>query len=178
MTTPRLDARPAARYGPLDRYHPAPAGGMCLSVFVVARRGQRALVGRPAKEDPAWTAWWMPSWAHLDEDERSETLLPGTYLREGEAPEAGARRVLRDMLRAKGGALDPRPFVFSATTPSDWYPGHAHWDLAFVFEAKGIALPARPPTWWRELVWRAPGDVRARDFGWNADLARRVGIAR
>lgn len=175
MTTPRRDARPAARYGPADRYAPAPAAGMCLSVFVHARRGARSLVGRAAP-DPAWD-WWMPSWRHLGPEDRARTLIPGTYLREGEAPDAGARRVLHDMLRAKGGALSERPRVFSAHTPSDWYPGHRHWDVAFVYDARGVEL-GRPPSWWQELAWVAPRAVKVAEFGWNADLAKALGISR
>jgi ADP-ribose pyrophosphatase YjhB (NUDIX family) len=120
----------------------------------------------------------MPSWRHLGPEERPDALLPGTYLREGEAPDAGALRVLRDMLRARSGALSERPRVFSATSASDWYPGHRHWDVAFVYDARGVELPARPPSWWRTLAWVAPAEARAREFGWNADLARALGVAR
>lgn len=166
-----------ARYGPPDRYDAPPPAGLCLSVFAIVRDRGRALVGLPA-EHPRWIAEWMPSFAHHDPADGSPydaMRIPSSYLHEGEHPEDAARRTLRDQLgirRAKLGA----PRIVNATSASGWYPGHEHWDLAFVYEVRGVK-PAGKLPWWRELGFRKPGELRARDFGWNADVAEEFEVA-
>jgi hypothetical protein len=170
-----------ARYGPPDRYHPAPAAGMCLSVFALVRApGGKTLVGKPA-DSLQWMRW-APSWQHYSDDELAATfagwLFPATYLLEGEDPRAGLDRVMRGMLGARSYRVADRPRVFSALAPSDWYPGHQHWDLAFVFDVSRAKLPKTAPSLWRELAWKAPRDLKAAEFSWNEDLARWLKVAR
>lgn len=173
--------RHLARYGPTDRYHAAPGAGMCLSAFALLRApGGRTLVGRPAKH-AAWNEW-MPSWRHYAKPDLDATmagrLLPATYLLEGEDPRAAIDRIMRGLLGIKRYSVAHRPRVYSTTSDSDWYPGHKHWDIAFVYDVTGASKPKDTPPWWRELSWTTPSEVGPEEFGWNEDLARWLKVAR
>lgn len=167
-----------ARYGPTDRYAPAPGAGMCLSVFAVVRRRGKVLAGKP-RLNAKWRDEWWASWGGYTADEQAEMLthwkLPSTYLREGEHPEAALKRVMEQQLGAKRWAMKGMT-VASYTAKSDWYPPHAHWDLAFVFEVTAD-VPERSSNW-RELAWFSPKEGRAMEFGWNADLVRDLGLTK
>ncbi|MCA1812691.1 MAG: hypothetical protein LC624_01920 [Halobacteriales archaeon] len=167
-----------ARYGPQDRYERPPPAGMCISVFALLEQRGKVLVGL-AQDHPRWRKEWLPQLRAYDDDERNLPLtwlrLPSTYLREGEHPERGLARVLRGQLRVTSWTIQDA-HIGSWTYPSTWYPGHKHWDLAFTYRVKA-RLPAKHGPWWKELAWCAPGDVRAKDFGWSDDYARELGIA-
>src|SRR5437870_290139 len=110
--------------------------------------------------------------------ERKEALLekrlPSTYLWEGEDPKAALRRIMNDQLQvSKSRAGGPR--VLSYYSPSDWYPGNSHWDLAIVYPVK-LLQPVRRPPWWRVLGFVEKSRLRAKQFGWNADFVRDLGI--
>ncbi len=125
----------------------------------------------------------MPSWEHSSKEDLAATmggaLLPSTYLLEGEDPADTLDRIVRKLVGVKRYDLaKDRPLVYSATQESGWYPGHAHWDVAFVYDVKIDALPERIPPWWRALEWRGPDELRSREFAWNDDLVRALRIAR
>lgn len=151
---------------------------MCLSVFARVRAGGRALVGRPAPH-ARWDEF-MPSWKYHDAKGLKAILdgvvFPAVYMREGEDPRRALDRIMRNMLGVRRYRASERPLVYSATTPSGWYPGHRHWDLAFVYDVRAAKPVTRAP-WWRELEWRAPGELRAKEFNWNEDLARWLKVA-
>ena len=141
-----------ARYGPSDHYLSPPSAGMCLSVFALAERGSEVLVGVPKRHE-RWTSEWLLGWHFYGEEELKEALLekrlPSTYLWEGEDPKAALQRIMNDQLRvSKFKAGEPR--VLSYYSPSDWYPGNNHWDLAIVYPVK-VQQPVGRPPWWREL---------------------------
>lgn len=167
--------RVTARYGPPPRYPPAPAAGMCISAFAVVRRRGRVLAGLP-RFGPRWRNEWLTSLASYTPEEQAameeEWRLPATYLLEGEHPEKALDRVMRSQLGAKKYAMKGLT-VGSWAVKSDWYPGHKHWDLAFVYQVTA-ELPARVPRWWREMAWCTPAELRKMDFGWSTDLAREV----
>jgi len=167
-----------ARYGPPDRYETPPPAGFCISVFAILERGPKVLVGTP-REHPRWQGEWMPQLRMYSKADREQVWhsprLPSAYLREGENPGDALARVVRGQLRARSfEATDVD--VSSWTYPSDWYPGHDHWDLAFAFRVKARP-PAKPGPWWQELGWQ-PKPLRSKDFGWNDDFVRYLGIAR
>ena len=68
------------------------------------------------------------------------------------------------------------PRIFSYNAPSDWYPGSDHWDLVFVYEV-GISQEPRKRPQWKELVFLGRRDLGKRDFGWNNDFVRDLGLA-
>jgi len=166
-----------ARYGPRDRYLDPPPAGMCLSVFALVTRRGKVLVGKP-RPHRAWKANWLFSWSTYTQRELDEAYqalrLPSSYLLEGEDPKDGLSRVMKDQL----GVSEYRTTglrVFSYVAPSDWYPGHDHWDLAFVYDvAFDGPLPA--PPWWERLQFESRVSLTASDFGWNSDLAEDLGI--
>ncbi|HLE98119.1 MAG TPA: hypothetical protein VI997_12175 [Candidatus Thermoplasmatota archaeon] len=164
-----------ARYGPKDRYDPPPAAGFCISVFAVLRRRGKLLAGR-ARMGPRWRDEWLPSIRSYAPAEQREVAaqwrLPGAYLLEGEHPERALARVMRTQLGIRAYRIKSLS-VGSWTAKSDWYPGHRHWDLGFVYEV--AAEPAkRTPRWWEELDWFGPADLRKLDFGWSDDLVREL----
>ena len=177
MTTASTALRRHARYGPPDHYLSPPSAGMCLSVFALVERGSEVLVGVPKRHE-RWTSEWLLAWHFYTEEELKEALLekrlPSTYLWEGEDPKAALDRIMNDQLQvSKFRAGGPR--VLSYYSPSDWYPGNSHWDLAIVYPVK-LLHPVRRPPWWRVLGFVEKSRLRAKQFGWNADLVRDLGI--
>jgi hypothetical protein len=170
-----------ARYGPTDHYEDAPAAGMCLSVFAIVRRpGKKGvLLGLPRPDDK-WSSEWISGWKSYSEKELQEAYrqwrLPSTYLREGEHPEQAIKRIMEDQVGIGDYSLSKKgPRVFSYTSPSDWYPGNNHWDLAFVYDVKVRkgSKDLQLPKWWQELSFlKKKKDLLTKDFGWNADFMR------
>jgi len=154
---------------------------MCMSVFVLARRpGKKGvLIGLP-KQDEKWITEWISAWRSYTEKELSEAYeqwrLPSSYLREGEHPEEAVRRIMEDQIGIGDYSLSKKgPQVFSYNSPSDWYQGNNHWDLAFVYDVKVRkgAKELQVPKWWRELEFvKKKKDFLTKDYGWNDDFMR------
>ncbi len=163
-----------ARYGPMDRYDPPPGAGMCVSIFaIVNKKGSKnILIGIP-KDHEKWRGDWLYSKVRRARPEIfEEWRLPSCYLREGENPEAALKRVMH-------GQLGIRTFkikgvkVLSYYSPSEWYPGQNHWDLALVYylDSKTEPLKKVSRKWWSELAFLKKGkELRAKDYGWNREL--------
>ncbi|MDA4131197.1 MAG: hypothetical protein OK457_10540 [Thaumarchaeota archaeon] len=176
-----------ARYGPQERYEAPPGAGMCISVFgLVHRQGKKGvLLGLP-RQDPRWISEWVSGWKNYDENELAEVYrqwrLPSTYLLEGEHPEDAIRRIMKDQLEMKDFSLSRKgPRVFSYNTPSQWYPGNNHWDLALVYDvkvkSKSQTSPKNIPKWWSELYFvKKKKEFRDKDYGWNDDIMRDLGL--
>jgi hypothetical protein len=150
---------------------------MCISVFAVVRKSGKVLVG-VSKRSSRWATEWLSSISKYTgkdlEEEWSATRLPATYIFEGEHPDDALRRVMRDQLGVnKFSSSGPR--VFSYTAPSDWYPGNKHWDLAFAYEVTTAQNPRDHPHW-KELLFLGKGELRKRNFGWNKDFIRDLGL--
>ncbi|MGH9917895.1 MAG: hypothetical protein ACRD6W_03335 [Nitrososphaerales archaeon] len=171
--------RKLARYGPLDRYSPPPAAGICISVFAVVRKDGRVLAGVTRKGE-RWASEWLPSIAKntgkdLDK-EWALWRLPSAYLFEGEHPDDALGRVMRGQLAVDTFAYSG-PRVYSYAEPSEWYPGKKHWDLAFAYEVLMNQVPRKHPLW-KELLFLDASEVQTRDFGWNDDFVREVAGSR
>jgi hypothetical protein len=167
--------RNLARYGPLDRYNPPPAAGMCISVFAVIRKEGRVLAG-VTKRGGRWASEWLPSISKntgkdLDK-EWAAWRLPSAYVFEGEHPDDALGRVMRSQLVVDTFAYS-RPAVYSYSEPSEWYPGNRHWDLAFAYDVTINQTPRKHPQW-KELLFLDASELRKRDFGWNNDFVREV----
>ncbi|MDV3244791.1 MAG: hypothetical protein LYZ66_06435 [Nitrososphaerales archaeon] len=169
--------RKHARYGPLDRYNPPPAAGMCLSTFAVLKKRGKVLAGIPRRHR-RWTSEWVSSWRVYPKDELAEvyrqTRLPATYIFESEHPDEALQRVMRGQLGIRRFSASA-PKVMSYNSPSDWYPRNLHWDLAFVYSVK-TSEPLKGLPWWRELGFLDRQELRERDLGWNADFMRDLGL--
>lgn len=166
-----------AWYGPIDRYNPAPGGGMCISVFAVVKEGDSYLIGRPARTG-RWFSDWIPAWnSYPDEDLEAvfeQWRLPSGYLREGEHPDGCLGRIMREQVGVKRFRASP-PRIFSYANPSDWYPGNTHWDLVFAYDVTGSERPGKHP-WWRELRMVRRSALQRYNFGWNEDFMVDLGI--
>ncbi|MDA4115127.1 MAG: hypothetical protein OK442_01060 [Thaumarchaeota archaeon] len=167
--------RKLARYGPLDRYNPPPAAGVCISVFAVVRKEGRVLAG-VTKTGGRWASEWLPSITkNTGKDLHKEWAawrLPSAYVFEGEHPDDALGRVMRGQLGVDTFAYSA-PAVYSYAEPSEWYPGNRHWDLAFAYEVKMNHAP-RKHSQWKELLFLDAPELRKRDFGWNNDFVREV----
>jgi len=168
-----------ARYGPSDHYLDPPSAGMCISVFAVVHGSGGVLVGKPRRFE-FWASRWMGGWNGYSPEEREafqdQTMLPCTYLREGEHPGSALERIMHDQLTITNyEAGNPR--IDSWQANSDWYPSSLHWDLTFSYKVAAEG-PREVPEWWSNLRFRSPEELRAADFGWNGDLAVALGIAR
>lgn len=170
-----------ARYGPTDHYEDAPAAGMCISVFALVRRSGKkgVLLGLP-KQDEKWLMEWISAWKTYTEKELQEAYsqwrLPSSYLREGEHPEEAVRRIMEDQVGIGDYSISKKgPGVFSYNSPSDWYPGNNHWDLAFVYDVKVRkgSKDLQVPKWWQELEFvKKKKDLLMKNYGWNDDFMR------
>lgn len=170
--------RKYAHYGPLDRYSPPPAAGLCISVFALIKRGSRVLVGIPER-NRRWASEWIPAWLSYSKRELDEAYaqkrLPSAYLREGEHPRECLRRVMIDQLRIdRFTTTSERVFSYWALS-TDWYPGERHWDIVFVYFVGITRLPRKPP-WWRVLGFADKKEMGVEDFGWESDLMKDLGI--
>jgi len=150
-----------------------------MSVFAVVTRGSKVLIGTP-RPHRAWKTKWLFSWAFYSDKELHEAYkerrLPSSYLLEGEDPKQGLRRVMTEQLGvADFAASGPR--VLSYVEPSSWYPGHKHWDLAFVYTVR-FEGPLRRLPWWSDLEFVDRRVIDASRFGWNSDFVRDIGVAR
>ena len=112
-----------------------PQGGCCISVFAILKRGAKVLLVKP-RENVIWQQW-APNWKGYEPQRLSSEMvrwrLPATYVREGEAPKDGLRRVVEDQLGVKKYSIgEPRLLNFYG--PSRRYPDKLHWDYCFVFD--------------------------------------------
>src|SRR5271169_6517628 len=111
---------------------------MCLSVFALVRgvRQKGVLFGLP-KPNKRWLSDWMSSWRNYSAEELKkiyeEWRLPSSYLLEGENPVDAIKRIMGGQLGIKKCQVSGSPMAFSYTSPSSWYRGYDHWDLAFVY---------------------------------------------
>jgi len=142
-----------ARLGPNKAstlFH-VPKAGLCLSSFVVVRRGDAVLLGRP-KTDRAWPErGGFPLDRAKDLEADGSWLLPATHLLMEESPHDAAKRIARDWAGLRG---TPRfVAVQSHLRPGRrWDSKHEgnHWDVCFVYELKVRRGPT-PMPWWSEM---------------------------
>ena len=129
-----------------------PAGGLCLSVFLVITEtghGNRVLMGHlnPAAPwdhigalDPSRAAVHSKGW-----------MLPSSHLIVKESPQAAARRVAREQLELPDLPLGEPRVVSDLGTPRR-FPGMGdHWDLEFLVRGELDAADVPPAAAWTEL---------------------------
>lgn len=154
-----------ARIGPPDSswmIH-VPKAGLCLSAFVVIRKGNSVLLGRPHAHD-AWPELGGYPLRHAAAIEKEGSwLLPATHLVIEESPDRAAKRIANQWAGVKG---TPK-FVMvqshlrpSARSKSKLKMGRKlnHWDICFVYELRARNNPKHKP-WWSELQFFQPRDI-------------------
>lgn len=156
-----------ARLGPNNprRLMHALETSLCLSAFVVARRGDSILLGRPCEHDAWPEKGGYPKWQALELEKEGVWLLPATHLIMEESPDQAAKRIAHEW--AGLGGIPRFVMVQSHLRPLRlWNPKLKwnHWDICFVYELhpKGSV---RPKPWWSELQFIPLSKIRAIKFG-------------
>lgn len=142
-----------------------PSAGVCLSVFVIARRDSSILLGHPRVHDGWPEKGGYPKKRALELDREGAWLLPATHLLMDEPPDQAARRITREWAGLKGA---PKfKMVQSHLRPARlWNPklkGN-HWDLCFVYELRSRDCP-KPKPWWSEMRFVQPSEIRRMNLG-------------
>ncbi len=145
-----------ARFGPPDRawFSHIPAGGFCVSAFLLVRnRRGDVLLGQP-KEHPDWPEkGCLPLWRVRNVQQEGGWILPASHFLMDEAPEHAAARIMREWAGISGGT--PRLLtVQSEVMPTGAMAGSGptrrrvnHWALCFIYELRTNRLPHRPRAW-------------------------------
>jgi len=157
-----------ARIGPRDAswlIH-TPSAGLCLSAFVVVRKGKSILLGRPHVHD-AWPATGGYPKRHAAKLEKEKYwLLPATHLLMEENPKHAAKRIANQWMGVKG--TPEFVMVQSHLRPSGdrklRRKGLNHWDICFVYELKAAATPKLKP-WWSENRFFRPSEINRNKLG-------------
>ena len=166
-------------YGPAPRYG-LPEAGFCVSSFALVQEGEKILVGI-ARDHPRWPEEWAPNFDVYDEEDRQEEFrlwrIPAAYLYEGEHPDAASERVMRDQLAIQDYKVTSSD-IYSFYDPSDWYPGHKHYDLCFVYRVEA-SLPEETPAWYEQLEMMDISGLSRDDFGSAiGDLTSALGLTK
>ncbi|HXW37101.1 MAG TPA: hypothetical protein VEJ36_04280 [Nitrososphaerales archaeon] len=126
-----------------------PAGGMCLSSFVVINetgRKENVLLGHLNPKAP---------WDHIGalDPERIAVhskgwMIPSSHLILKESPQDSANRILKEQLELDGVSLSGPKVVSEVYTPRRFPDIPSHWDIEFIFtgELPRESLP-RPGAW-------------------------------
>ncbi len=145
---------------------------MCVSSFLVSVDDDGLLIGS-MKDPAAWKALDFvagPDAAFAP----GRRVLPASHLRIGEDPEAAARRVAAEQLRAAVSDLRlSRVLTYAAPFEARRQP--LHWDFCFVYDAD-LRLAETPP-WFSELVRVPPQDLRRAMFArGHGDVLASLGL--
>ena len=139
--------------------------GVCLSVFLVARRGDNVLIGRPHGSDAWPEKGGYPKDLAVKLEREGAWLMPATHLLIEESPDHAAQRIARQWAGLQG-----RPrfvMVQSHTRPHSLWNKRAkgkHWDICFVYELDARRAPIIRP-WWSEMRFVPFSQVRRMKMG-------------
>ena len=168
-----------ARLGPNDAkwLNHVPEAGVCISVFIIARKGNSILLARPRGTDAWAEKGGFPTWRALRLEKERAWLLPATHLLMEEGPDRAAERIAHEWAGIDG---KPRFMMFqSHTRPSivgKRKQRAKHWDLCFVYEMKARRLPKLKP-WWNEMRFVKPSEIRRMNLGrGHKDILTEAGL--
>jgi len=133
-----------------------PHAGLCLSAFIVARKGRSILLGRP-RAHAAWPRMGGFPKRHAAEIEKEGAwLLPATHLLMEESPDHAARRIAHEWAGLRG---RPR-FLMVQSHLRPHPPGsQQHWDICFIYEMR-VHQPPKPRPWWSDMRFLSTAKVR------------------
>ena len=130
-----------------------PAGGFCLSTFLVIAEHKLSgsvLMGRLNPEAP---------WDHIGALDRKRVemfskgwMLPSSHLILHESPAAAAERILKEQLEIESLPLS-QPKIFSDLRDREDQKGERtqHWDIGFIFTGRLRERDLPRPRAWTEL---------------------------
>jgi ADP-ribose pyrophosphatase YjhB (NUDIX family) len=153
-----------ARLGPNDAkwLNHVPEAGVCISAFIIARRGPSILLGRPNAIEAWAEKGGFPTWRARNFQNEQAWFLPATHLLMEESPDQAAKRIAHAWTGLKG---KPHFLMFqSHTRPSAESKTAKHWDLCFVYELNVRTLPKLKP-WWSEMRFAKPSEIRRMNLG-------------
>jgi len=153
-----------------------PAGGMCLSAFVVLRNAAGGvLLGKP---NPSFPDWDNIGALNPQRIARISTrwMLPSSHLMLYESPHDAGRRILREQLDLEETPLKMNVFNEVYDIPNVGLKNH--WDIEFVFTGEvAAATLKRIPPQWTALEFVQPSALKAEDFARNhQDILSHLGI--
>ncbi len=146
-----------------------PAGGVCLSSFVLVRNGRDVLVGKMAKPEVWIDRFFVGEKFAPDYLASGKYLLPARHLAWYESPSAAAQSILRDQVRLRIPSrnlrlVDVQSHVRGDVKSSKQPP---HWDICFVYEAKVSARTAgrlKTPPWFKDFHFVPLSSLSSADF--------------
>ncbi len=155
-----------------------PKGELCISAFVVPRRGNSLLLGRPRAHD-AWPEMGGYPKSRVVELEKEGTwLLPATHLMMEESPEHAARRIAHRWAGLEG---NPRFSMVQSHLRRFrlWRePKGNHWDLCFVYKLPVRHVPHLKP-WWAEMRFVSLSEIPKMRLGrGHLDILKEAGYLR
>ena len=148
---------------------PPPAGGICLSSFVVVSNGSGILLGKMKKPE-IWIERFFVSQQFVPRYmSEGKYLMPASHLAWYESPLDAADRILREQalvnfpkekIRLLGVQSHLRGDLNDEKNPP-------HWDICFVYEARLSAKVARKiksPEWFEDFGFKPKSKLTAGDF--------------
>lgn len=153
-----------------------PEAGVCLSSFLVVRRGRAVLLGQPRATEAWPQRGGFPKARAKELEDQGAWLLPATHLMVEESPNRAALRIAREWTGLTG---TPRFVeVQSHLRPARaWNPKRKgnHWDICFVYEMSARRPPKLKP-WWSDLRFVPLSDIRQMNLGrGHADILEEAG---
>ena len=159
-----------------------PAGGVCLSSFVIVKNKKKILVGKMNKPEVWIEKFFVGERFAPTYYSSGRYMLPARHLAWYESPLDAARSVLRDQLTLSVPTRDialldvqshVRGDVDSVEPP-------AHWDICFVYEVKvssKVAQKIRTPSWFKELHFVPLSSISVGDFTRDhGDILQEAGL--
>jgi ADP-ribose pyrophosphatase YjhB (NUDIX family) len=133
-----------------------PYAGLCLSVFIVARKDGSILLGRPRLHDAWPRKGGFPKGHAAQIEKEGAWLLPATHLLMEESPDHAAGRIVHEWAGLRG--TPHFSMVQSHLRPHP--PGsQQHWDICFIYELTAHHSPSSRP-WWSEMRFLPTAKIR------------------
>lgn len=160
----------------------APPGGVCLSSFVLVKRGEKILVGKMTKPE-IWIERFFvgekfaPTYANSN-----KYLLPARHLAWYESPLDAAAGVLRNQLRLRVPKKNVRLLDVQSHLRGDVMSTKEppHWDICFVYETElsaGEVKRLKTPPWFKDLQFVSPSSLAVGDFTRShGDILEEAGV--
>ena len=159
-----------ARIGPRDSswLRHVPAAGLCLSSFVIVRKGDYILLGLPHANNSWPEKGGYPTRHAVELEKNGSWLLPATHLLMEESPDRAARRIANEWAGVTG---EPTFLMVQSHLRSSSVRksrrksrGSNHWDICFVYELETRTTPRSKP-WWSETRFFSRTKIRKLRLG-------------